>query len=187
MNVGVALLIQGGCGDQVECPRGMTGDPCRFTGDIGTAPTAPPLSAEADTSTETTGEVDSSVPPTDAPQDDGDQPDGTGDAGPEVESSDGRSDERRAGFQLALRGQSGECLTFCASHPPIPWHGQGDGDPTETPNAHIAAGLAHLYDGGPARPRLANGSRGSLRDRTGNVDAAARLAAGRRVAIPSEA
>lgn len=187
MNVGVALLIQSGCGDQVECPRGMTGDPCRFTSDIGAAPTAPPLSAETDTSNDTPGEGDSSVPQTDAPQDDGDQPDGTGDAGPEVESSDGRSDEKRAGLRLALRGRSGESLATCASNPPLTWQSQGVSDYTETPNAHIAAGLFHLSDGGPARPQLAPGPRGKFRDWAENADAAARLAAGLRVAFSSEA
>jgi len=177
LNVGAVLLLQTGCGDQVECPRGMTGDPCRFTDDIGPTPTSPPLTAVTDASTGTADGDVTPVPETDAPQqDDGDQPDGDGDAGPEVGSSDGRSVDERAETRFALRSR--------ASHPPLTWQHQGFGNLLETPNAHIAAGLSLQ---GPARPHLAPGRRGTVRDTTGKIDATAGLMAGFCAAFPSEA
>lgn len=132
-----------GCGDDEKCPRGTTGNPCRFDDDAGVTPTSPPR-------------VNDVVPDTQTP-DIGPGPDAN-DAGPDTPS------ESRSGVlgddstptvawlgQVTFEPRSPGWLTPpCEQRslgrlaPPCELH------PYETPNAHIDAGPGFR---GPARTR----------------------------------
>ena len=137
-----------GCGDDVKCPRGTSGSPCRFDDDIGVAPTSPPLTVNDATTldAETT--------------DIGPEPDGASDAGSDA-SSESRSSNRREGSSLVARSHSTDgagfarttagdsCVTVApgkrsrpGEHQTLSVSGPGarHADHHETPNAHIDAG-----------------------------------------------
>jgi hypothetical protein len=145
---GLSVVGVGACGDDLVCPTGTTGDPCRYSGDVGPTPTPPPLTVGTD--------VGNEVSPSDGigpSQPDGSQPDGSqsNDAGPEVESSDASPGARRAGTPFVrAAGTSGGKRDIIRSWPrrPMPVGRELH----ETPNAHIAAGPGIL---GPARQHFA--------------------------------
>lgn len=114
----MTLVGSTGCGDDEKCPRGTTGNPCRFDSDVGLAPTSPPWVNDVSL------DVETQTP------DIGPEPDGTSESRSRVFGDDSSS-------QVAWLGQSafghrspaaGSDLASSESHP------------YETPNAHIDAG-----------------------------------------------
>lgn len=127
----MALVGSTGCGDDEKCPRGTTGNPCRFDGDVGLAPTSPPLVNDVSLDVETQ----------------------TPDVGPET---DGTSESRSGAFGEDSRSQVAWLGQFAFGHPSrAAWFDQAslEHHPYETPNAHDAHIEAGPGFSGPARTR----------------------------------
>lgn len=127
----MTLLGSTGCGDDEKCPRGTTGNPCRFDSDVGLAPTSPPWVNDVSLDVETQ----------------------TPDIGPET---DGTSESRSGAFGEDSRSLAAWLDQCALEHPSwAAWSDQASREhhPNETPNAHDA----HIEAGpgfrSPARTR----------------------------------
>jgi len=148
LGLSAALLVAGtvGCGDDEKCPRGTTGNPCRFDDDAGVAPTSPPLVNDVSPDTQTP-DIEPGPDANDA------GPDTTSESRSGVLGDDSKpwvSWLDQATFEPRSPGRltpSGEHCSLGRLAPP------GELHPYETPNAHDAHFEAGSGLRDPARTR----------------------------------